>query len=333
MTELWTSGGQYRVTEYENEAELETAILQLQDRLFGPNRIYLDVKRKIGRRGGQRNIPDGYLIDLQGSRPQLYVVENELERHDPLRHIAVQVLEFSLSFESDPLLVKSILLDALDEAPDHLAHCQRYIGDHPDFRNVDHLLESLVVDSGFRALVIIDNIPDRLETVLLERFKFPVEVMYLTPYESDADEQAYRYEPFLAGVLPPASATGMSERQLIDPQEIDTIVVPARADGFHQTFLGEQRWYAIRMHASMRSQIQWIAAYQVAPISAVTHVAPVKSIEPWGNSGKVVVNFGEPAREIDHIGIVGDARAAGLQAPRYTSKSRLDAASSIPDLW
>jgi hypothetical protein len=41
------------------------------------------------------------------------VVENELQAHDPLRHIAVQILQFSLSFESEPLGVKKILLDAL----------------------------------------------------------------------------------------------------------------------------------------------------------------------------------------------------------------------------
>jgi hypothetical protein len=35
--------------------------------------------------------PDGYLIDPSGQVPRLYVVENELAAHDPLRHIAVQI--------------------------------------------------------------------------------------------------------------------------------------------------------------------------------------------------------------------------------------------------
>ena len=333
MTELWTPTVQYRLVDYADEAELEHVIEEIQERLFGRNRVYLDVKRKIGRHGGQRNIPDGYLIDLQGSRPQLYVVENELERHDPLRHIAVQVLQFSLSFESNPLLVKSILMDALSEAADKRNRCEQYIEEHPHYRNLDHLLESLVVDSGFRALVIIDSIPERLETVLLERFRFPVEVMYLTPYESTTGERAYRYEPFLAEVLQPSSDSGSSAQQTIDPLEIDTIVVPARREGFEQTFLGENRWYAIRLNASMRGQIAWIAAYQVAPLSAITHVAPVRSIEPWGDSGKFVVNFAEPAHEIGPLRLAGDGRTTGLQGPRYTAKSRLDTARSLADLW
>src|SRR5690349_21262598 len=101
MSLIWTNAGAYRLCEYESEADLESAILKVQRELFGPNRIYLDVKKKIGSKAGIRNIPDGYLVDLTGRQPRLYVVENELARHDPLRHIAVQILEFSLSFEAE----------------------------------------------------------------------------------------------------------------------------------------------------------------------------------------------------------------------------------------
>src|SRR5262249_41548458 len=108
----------YERVSYETEADLEQAILKLQIELFGFKRFYLDIKRKIGTKGRTQNIPDGYLLDLSGQKPRLYVVENELNAHDPLRHIAVQILQFSLSFESEPLTVKRILLEALNEAPD-----------------------------------------------------------------------------------------------------------------------------------------------------------------------------------------------------------------------
>ena len=333
MTELWVDSASFRLTKYRNEADLEKVILKLKQPLFGPERVYLDIKRKIGRRGGQRNIPDGYLIDLQRSPPHLYVVENELDSHDPLRHIAVQLLQFSLSFESDRLLVKSILMQALDESADDRRKCQDYVDKHSDYRNLDHLLESLVTNSGFRALVIIDSVPDDLEKVLLERFRFPVEVMYLKPYEGDQGIRAYSFEPFLADLesLPPIS--GAKQRQPINTAELDTIVVPARSEGFEQTFLSEKRWYAIRIHASMRDQIRWIAGYQVAPISAITHVAQVQSVEPWEGSGKFVVNFRAAAEKIEPIRLVGGSRGAAPQAPRYTTKARLDAAKVLSDLW
>ena len=54
--------------------------------------------------------------------------------------------------------------------------------------------------------------------------------------------------------------------------------VPAREDDFRRVFLGENRWWPIRIVAAMKSKLRHIAAYQVKPISAVTHVASIKEI-------------------------------------------------------
>ena len=106
---LWTTGGPYRKQPFGKEADLEEAIKEVSRDLFGPNRIYLDVKKKIGTKS-KSNIPDGYLIDLSSANePILRVVENELASHDPLRHVAVQIIEFSLAFENAPYKVKSVV--------------------------------------------------------------------------------------------------------------------------------------------------------------------------------------------------------------------------------
>src|SRR5687768_5456182 len=107
---LWNERTVYREEPFETEADFEEAILKVAPALFGDARLYLDAKRLIGARGRTRNIPDGYLIDLSSLRdPKLFVVENELGKHEPLRHVAVQILEFSLSFESSPHSVKGIV--------------------------------------------------------------------------------------------------------------------------------------------------------------------------------------------------------------------------------
>jgi len=129
-------------------------------------------------------------------------------------------------------------------------------------------------------------------------------------------------EPSDKRVQPPDSIAG-----------VDTIVVPAQEDGFQEVFLGENRWYAIRIHESMIPRIKHIAAYQVAPISAVTHWAPVNNIVPWQDTGKCVVNFTEPAKEIKHINLVPKSRVKAPQAPRYTSFSRLQQAKTLDDLF
>src|SRR6266849_5008331 len=148
MSLLWTKDGTYRLAGYQSESDLEAAINQVKAELFGQHRIYLDVKKKIGAKAGLRNIPDGYLVDLSGQSPRLYVVENELASHEPLRHIAVQILEFSLSFEAEPRAIKTILFDALHKQPELRAMCEKYATSH-GFRNLDHLLETLVFEGPF----------------------------------------------------------------------------------------------------------------------------------------------------------------------------------------
>jgi len=320
---------------YRKEAHLEAAILRVADDLFGPNRIYLDVKKKIGAKGGKRNIPDGYLIDLSGNKPRLYVVENELAAHDPLRHIAVQILQFSLSFEAEPRTVKKILLDALHSQPKSRKRCEEY-AESNEFRNLDHLLEWLVFEGPFTALVIIDEIPEDLESVLAREFQFGVEVLQLSRYQNAEGETLFHFEPFLADLSQAATPEGPrpeSRNTATSSIDIDTVVVPAREDGFQEVFLGEDRWYAVRIHGSMRPQIKYVAVYRVAPISAITHIAPVKSIEPWKDTGKFVINFAEPARECGAIPVVKRGRTKHLQSLRYTTRAKLEGAKSLDDVW
>jgi hypothetical protein len=113
--------------------------------------------------------------------------------------------------------------------------------------------------------------------------------------------------------------------------EIDTIIVPAQKEGFDKVFLGENSWYAIRIGGGMLSKIKYIAAYQTQPVSAVTHVAPVNRIEPYGDSGKYKVIFSEPAKKIGPIPFA-DAPQGAMQGPRYTTYETLQNAKTVTDL-
>ena len=204
------------------------------------------------------------------------------------------------------------------------------------WRQPDHLLEYLVFDSPFSALVIIDEMPDKLENVLSQKFKFGVEVLELTCYEGPKGERAYHFEPFLADVTADVASEALGQKRTapsIELSDIDTVVVPAREEGFNEVFLGQNRWYAVRIHGSMLPQIRYIAVYQVAPESAITYVAPVKSIEPWKDTDKVVLNFAEPARPIGPIHLVRGGQVRALQNLRYTNYSRLTSAKSLDELW
>jgi hypothetical protein len=98
---LWSKTQSLKEEPFHTENELEEAICGAAGVLFGSSRVYLNIKKKVGAKGKIRNVPDGYLIDLASvKQPRLFVVEVELAQHDPLKHVAVQILEFSLSFET-----------------------------------------------------------------------------------------------------------------------------------------------------------------------------------------------------------------------------------------
>ncbi len=330
---LWSEGKTYHPEPFEQESELEEAILEVSVVLFGKDRIYLDTKKKIGAKGKTVNIPDGYLIDLSSAKePKLYVVENELFKHDPLKHVAVQILEFSLSFETSQHQLKNIVKDALEAEPVAKAACKVYAEDH-GFDNVDVLLERIIYGKDrFNALVIIDELSEELEKVLISRFQFPVETLTLERYRDENEKRIYRFEPFLSDVTAPVTKSKPGSMPL-DPSDIDTIVVPARQEGFQDVFLSENRWFAIRIHPTMLPSIKFIAAYRVAPESAITHVAPVTSIEQWKDTSKYVVNFSEPAVPIGPLKLVRGGLRKAPQGPQYTSKSRLDESKDLDDAF
>jgi hypothetical protein len=113
----------------------------------------------------------------------------------------------------------------------------------------------------------------------------------------------------------------------------DTIVVPAREQGFKEVFIGENRWYEVLINSNMINDIKYIAVYRKAPISAVTHFAKVRNIEPWEDSGKYVVNFEGSAKEIEHIKLVPQGKVRAPQSRRYTSFEKLQNSKNMDDLF
>lgn len=118
-----------------------------------------------------------------------------------------------------------------------------------------------------------------------------------------------------------------------DSDLYDTIVVPAREEGFKRVFLGENCWYSIRIGENAIPRLKYIAAYQVAPISAVTHVAEVADIKPYQDSGKYIVKFKSPAQPITPIKLDPNDIGARPQSPRYTNYRKLKSAKKLSDLW
>jgi len=331
MSLLVTPQGVYRLYQFDTEKEFEERVVAQVETIFGKRCVYLDCKRRIGKPGGKRGIPDAYLLDFSSSRgPKLFIVETEIASHDLFQHIGVQILQFAHSFASAPRQVKQLLFEEISKDAKVYNACERYAQEY-GLRNVDNMLDHLVNDT-FRAVIVIDEATDELYKVV-KNFRFPVEVIEVETYQGEGGDYTYRFTPLFQDVTDIKRSIEEREQRPVDIAEFDTIVVPAREDGFQETFLGENRWYAIRIHGSMIPQIKYIAAYRVAPVSAITHWALVKNIEPWEDTGKFVVNFAEAPKEIGPIPLVPKSKVKALQNARYTSFDRLRAAKSLDEVF
>ena len=111
----------------------------------------------------------------------------------------------------------------------------------------------------------------------------------------------------------------------------DTVIVPAHKDSFQKMFIGENAWWAIPMPGGVTQKIKYVAAYQTKPVQAITYLAPVAQIEPYGDKGKYKLIFSEPAKPINAIPL-GKAHPTNVIGPRYTLLTKLLAAKTLSDL-
>jgi hypothetical protein len=112
----------------------------------------------------------------------------------------------------------------------------------------------------------------------------------------------------------------------------DTIVVPAREEGFKDAFLNGNCWYAVRISAKHIAKLKYIAGYQVAPIAAITHIAEIESIVPYNDTGKYKINFKTAATAIGPIPRA-DICDVNMQSARYALREKILAAKHLDEVW
>lgn len=114
--------------------------------------------------------------------------------------------------------------------------------------------------------------------------------------------------------------------------KFDTIVIPAREEGFKKCFLNENCWFAVRINEKHRSKLKFIAGYQVAPIAAITHIAEIKSIEKFDDDGRCIIKFKEKATAIFPIQRSENSKV-NMQRPRYALRDKINSAKTLDQVW
>lgn len=318
------SGMTYSMYQYEREADFEKMIVQNADSIMGTSGIYFDIKKLIGKTKRGATIPDGYYLDLTfHNDPKLYLVEIELKSHDVYRHIGEQILRFGISSEMDKYKLKNILLDNISEDNVKKERLNSFLK-KSKCSNVNEMLDQVIFDKRPSAIVIIDEATEELNRVMAQ-LTMATEVIEAQTYIC-GERKLHRFTPFKDDLLDDLPA-------IEDADQLDTIVVPAREEGFHDEFIKNKRWYAVRISSAMIDKIKYVAAYQVAPVSAITYMAEVARIEKFEDSNKYIIYFKEGTLKKISAVELGEKRALAPQAPRYSAYSTILNATTMDDIW
>ena len=339
MKKIEIKGKIYSQVSFETEDEFEDEVVQNEQSIFGSHGIYIDIKKKLGKKTSVAGIPDGYYLDLKyHEKPTLYIVENELNTHDLYKHIAEQMMRFIILSKADKQTIKDVLVEELSNEK-YKDRLKAFFAESK-FNNIHYLLEEAVTKNDIRTIIIIDEISEQL-IGLSKEFAKPIELIEFQTF-TDGENRIHLFDPFDDDVdseVVIKSGKSAKPAKEVDYDTLDTIIVPARKDGFEETFIGENCWYAVRISASMQERLSYCAAYQVKPESGINYYAKIKKIEPYidpmGNkTNKFIIYFDGPAIKLENkIALTKENPNLAPQSCVYTSFEKLIKAKVIEDLF
>ena len=318
------NGNVYVKFPYTKEGIFERMVVSNIDQIFGTSGIYFDVKKLIGVPKKGAAMPDGYYLDLLfHDNPRLYFVEVELDSHDVYGHVGEQILRFGICSDTDKYKIKQILLSDINKDTEKKKKLSDFFA-KSKFDNTNELLDKVVYDNKPATIVVINEATEELSKVL-GQLTMATEVIETQTFVCD-DKKLHLFTPFRQEIVADISND-------TDADELDTIVVPAREEGFQEEFINNERWYSIRISSTMLEKIKYIAAYQVQPISGITHIAEVERIEKYKDTNKYILYFKSgTVQEIKKIGL-GSKKNQAPQAPRYTIYKKIFTSKTIEDVW
>jgi hypothetical protein len=317
----------YESTEFSNEHELERAVVEHSDIIFGEKTVYFDVKREVRKKKGElRGRPDGYLISLSGGSPKLFIVENEVSEHDEL-DIGQQLMKYQATFREGQYNTKTILQREVKDNKSVSRAVERMLKE-ASFPNASELFDEVIFRQPPGYIVVIDEASERLREVL-KVLESPPEVVEIKKYVSSEGTMYYFSDFEFAQVRQSTS------KRLSTLSEVDTIVCPARPRGFANVFLGQDRWYAIRMSAAMIPQIKYIAMYETKPYSGIRWIGHVQDIKPYQDSDKFDVIISKREKLDNPIKLTPDEYRRGMQprGPKYTKMELIRKAKTLSDIF
>ena len=317
MRRIVTPGGVFETTRVGDLESFKEAVRANSGLLFGKNRHYVECF------GADNGIPLYYLVDLAREDPRLFVVYFDLSN---VRHGNFDIGEWfrksAERYRASKAEISMAIVEAVAKEDETRDDCTRYATER-GHDGLPGLVSYLVNETDFHGLAITDY-PIDASLADVNSQPFPVEILELTMFEDARSRKAYSFTPLFPVVGPPT----------LDIGDVDTIVSPVSGEGFEQTYLGDNCWWAIRLNNILIPQLKYHAAYRSPPISAVTHTAPIAKIYPFpdGNARKFRLDFGEPPSEVRPVRLGKRGQSSALDSPAYTSMELLRDADTLDDV-
>ncbi len=155
-----------RFTEYTYTSEeiYEDLLKNKTNLLFGASTIYIDLKAKIETASLGGSIPDGLLFDLKNiDRPEFYLVEIELGKHDFYRHIFPQITRFFAFFRNSKAQNELIerIFSTIQTGKELEREFKKFLKEREIFKFIKD-----TVENSQNILIVIDEMkPELLEMV------------------------------------------------------------------------------------------------------------------------------------------------------------------------
>lgn len=318
----------YPLTRFADEEELENAVVEFSESIFGTSTVYLDIKKKVkSGKGDLGSIPDGYLVSFIGGSPRLFIVENKTSDFNELA-IGQQLLKYQATFNDGRYETKRILLEGIKNSESVRNRVQNLLKGTP-FPNVSELLDEVLYRKPPGYVLVIDDASEGLREVL-KHLKSQPEVIEIRKHTDSQGKPMYHFSDFAFAEVKDYTSKGLKNLA-----EVDTIVCPARSEGFESVFMRQNRWYAIRISAAMIPQIKYIAMYETRPFSGIRWIGHVKEIRPYEDSDKFEVVLSQTVKLDNPVVLTPEEKKKGIapRAPRYSSMDLIRKAKKMGDIF
>lgn len=162
------------------EKEFHPIIKEHSEEIFGKNTIFLDVSTRLKSEAGIGSEPDGFVIDPVNEK--LYVVEAELSKHDPYKHINDQLTRFINCL--DNLATKNMVVEALFDEIEANRNIKRYF-EEKVYENLHKWLSRLLNKPPIIIVVIEEKTPVVIEACKILMKSYDTRILELQTFQRE----------------------------------------------------------------------------------------------------------------------------------------------------